>query len=203
MKPDSLSATAENRRSIKYFDSNATVSDDDFNSIMQTTLLSPTAFNIQHWRFVRVVDAEKRIKLRELSWGQPQLTDASEIIVFCMDKAAWQKQPERYCEAAPEDIQKILLSSIESYYTGNELAQRDEGMRSCSLAAMTFMLAAQSLGYDTCPMDGFDFDAVSQLINLPADHEICMIVALGKAARAPWPRGKQLSLNEVMVTDKF
>lgn len=195
--------TIARRRSIKYFDPAAKMPEADFQRIMQATLLSPTAFNIQHWRFVRIQEPQMRQDLQALAWGQPQMADAAEVVVFCMDKKSWQKQPQRYCQAAPADIQDILLRSIDDYYTGNEPGERDEGMRSCSLAAMTMMLAAQELGYDSCPMDGFDFDGVAKLINLPDDHEICLIVTLGKAARAPWPRGKQLSIDEVLVNNQF
>jgi nitroreductase len=81
--------------------------------------------------------------------------------------------------------------------------QRDEAMRSCGMAAMTLMLAAQEMGYDSCPMDGFDFDAVSQLLNLPADHVPVMFVALGKPLQEAFPRGGQLPLDEVMVLNQF
>ena len=81
--------------------------------------------------------------------------------------------------------------------------QRDEAMRSCGKAAMTLMLAAKEMGYDSCPMDGFDFDAVGKLIKLPAGHVISMFVAIGKQKREPWPHGGQLAMNEVVITNQF
>ena len=65
------------------------------------------------------------------------------------------------------------------------------------------MLAARAMGYDSCPMDGFDFDAVARLINLPDDHLITMMVAIGKATQAPWPKPGQLPLAEVVVNNRF
>ncbi len=50
------------------------------------------------------------------------------------------------------------------------------------------MLAAKAMGYDSCPMDGFDFDKVGELINLPEDHSIAMFVAVGKGTKEPWAR---------------
>jgi nitroreductase len=76
-------------------------------------------------------------------------------------------------------------------------------MRSCRIAAQTLMLAAKELGYDTCPMDGFDFDAVGKLINLPEDHVIAMFVAVGKAVKPANPRGGQLSKEEVVIYNSF
>ena len=71
------------------------------------------------------------------------------------------------------------------------------------MAAMTLMLAAKEMGYDTCPMDGFDFDAVGKLINLPADHVPVMFVVVGKPLEAAKPRSGQLPLNEVVIYNRF
>jgi nitroreductase len=76
-------------------------------------------------------------------------------------------------------------------------------MRSCGMAAMTLMLAAKEMGYDSCPMDGFDFDEVGKLIDLPQDHVISMFVTIGKKAREPWPRGGQLPMQEVVINNRF
>jgi nitroreductase len=65
------------------------------------------------------------------------------------------------------------------------------------------MLAAKSMGYDSCPMDGFDFDAVGRLINLPEDHVIAMLLAIGKVAKEARPRGGQLPMSEVIIMDHF
>ncbi len=68
---------------------------------------------------------------------------------------------------------------------------------------MTLMLVAKEMGYDSCPMDGFDFDAVGKLIRLPKDHVIAMFVAIGKGLREPWPRGGQRPLKEVVIENRF
>ncbi len=94
-----------------------------------------------------------------------------------------------------------MLPAIDSYYRGKDQVQRDEAMRSCGIAAQTLMLAAKSLGYDSCPMDGFDFDGVARLNNLPDDHVIAMFVAIGKGTKAAWPG--QLGLDEVVMSDGF
>jgi nitroreductase len=81
--------------------------------------------------------------------------------------------------------------------------QRDEAMRSCGMAAMNIMLMAKSMGYDTCPMDGFDFDKVAEILNLPKDHTPAMFVCVGKGIKEAWPRGGQLALNEVVIENQF
>ncbi len=191
------------RRSVKHFDASHKMTDTEINEILSLAMLSPTAFNIQHWRFVVVDDTELRKKIREVSWDQSQVTDTSLFIVLCADLKAWEKQPGRYWVNAPEEVQQFMLPAIDSYYRDNEQVQRDEAMRSCGIAAQTLMLAAKSLGYDSCPMDGFDFDKVAKLIHLPDDHVIAMFVAIGKGTQGAWPRPGQLRLSDVVIKNTF
>lgn len=191
------------RRSIKAYDPQHKMSEEEINKLMSLAMLSPTAFNIQNWRFVVVTDPALRKDIRAVSWDQVQVEDASILIVLTADLHAWNKQPERYWANAPKPVQDYLVPAIGQYYAGKEQVQRDEAMRSCGMAAMTIMLAAKEMGYDTCPMDGFDFDAVAKLLNLPDDHTPVMFVVVGKALKEAQPRGGQLPMNEVVVYNKF
>lgn len=191
------------RRSVKAYDPNHQMTEEEVAKLMSLAMLSPTAFNIQNWRFVIVTDPTLRQQVRHASWDQAQVTDASLLIVLTADLHAWAKQPERYWGNAPQAAQDILIPMIGQYYTGHEQVQRDEAMRSCGMAAMTIMLAAKEMGYDTCPMDGFDFDAVAKLLNLPADHTPTMFVVVGKALKEAAPRGGQLNMSEVVIYNQF
>lgn len=193
----------ENRRSVKAYDPSHVMSETEIEKLMSLAVLSPTAFNIQNWRFVLVQDPELRKQVRAASWDQAQVTDASLLVVLVADLKAWEKEPHRYWRNAEQPVQDYLLNAIDNYYRGKEQVQRDEGMRSCGIAAATLMLAAKELGYDSCPMDGFDFDAVAKLLNLPADHVPAMYVAIGKGIQPARPRGGQLALNEVVIHNQF
>ncbi len=198
-----LFTAIKERRAVKHYNPSASVSESDFNKIMNAVLLSPTSYNIQHWRFVRVTDADIRRKIQEAAWEQTQVTEASELIVLCADTQAWQKKPQRYWANTPEDVQAMMLPMLASFYTGKAQLQRDEAMRSCGMAAQTLMLSAKALGYDTCPMIGFDSEQLAQLINLPDGYIISMIITLGKAEKAANKRAGQLPLEELLVTDRF
>lgn len=198
-----VSQAIQERRSIKVYDPQHRMTEAEIQWLLSLTMLSPTAFNIQHWRFVVVTDPALRQQIREVSWNQAQVTDASLLIVVTVDLKAWEKEPARYWVNAPQPVSDYLVSAIHGYYTDREQAQRDEGMRSGGMAAMTLMLAAKEMGYDSCPMDGFDFDAVARLIKLPADHVPVMFVVIGKAMEPARPRGGQLPIDEVVVYNHF
>ena len=144
----------ETRRSVKQYDPAHQMGAEEVEKLLGHAMLSPTAFNIQNWRFVTVQDKELRAQIRAAAWDQAQV-------------------------------------------------MQDEGMRSCGMAAQTIMLAAKAMGYDSCPMDGFDFDKVGELINLPEDHAIAMFVAVGKGTKEPWPRPGQIGYDEVAIKDRF
>lgn len=198
-----VNTAIETRRSIKVFDPAHKMTADEIDKLMSLAMLSPTAFNIQNWRFVLVTEPVLRHQIRAVSWNQAQVEEASLLIVLTADLQAWAKQPERYWQNAPKAASDILVPMIGHYYENNAQIQRDEAMRSCGMAAMTIMLAAKEMGYDTCPMDGFDFDAVGKLLNLPADHTPTMFVVVGKALKDAQPRGGQLAMNEVVINNTF
>jgi len=193
----------QQRRAVKHYDAAHQFSDDEINHLMSLAKLSPTAFNLQNSRFVLVQDPQLRKELRVAAWDQAQVTDASLLIIMCADLKAWEKQPVRYWANAPEAVQDFMVEAIDPYYRDLEQVQRDEAMRSCGIAAQTIMLAAKDMGYDSCPMDGFDFDAVGKLINLPDDHVVTMMVVVGKATQAAWERPTQLAMDEVVIKNKF
>ena len=191
------------RRAIKHYDPNHSMTKEEVDELLSLAILSPTAFNIQNWRFVVLTDPELRKQVREVAWDQAQVTDASLFIVLCADLKSWEKQPDRYWVNAPQEVQEFMIPAIDNYYRGKEQVQRDEAMRSCGIVAQTLMLTAQSMGYNSCPMDGFDFEKAAELIHLPENHIIAMFVAIGKGTEEAWPRPGQLDLDELVFENSF
>jgi len=191
------------RRAIKLYDADHEMTEVEIDQLMALAKLSPTAFNQQNYRFILVRDVSLRQQIREAAGNQAQVTDSSLLIVLCADLKAWDKNPGRYWASAPLEVQGDMIYKMGQYYRDHEQVQRDEAMRSAGIAAQTIMLAAKSMGYDTCPMDGFDFAAVAKLINLPKDHAIAMFVVVGKAKQQAKPRPTQLDMNEVIIIDRF
>ena len=193
----------EERRSVKSFDPKHIMPEDEFKDLLRLALLSPSSFNIQNWRLVSVCDEELREEIRAVAWDQAQVTDASILFVLCADLKSWEREPRRYWRNMPLEFQDSIVPAIDAYYRGKDQVQRDEAMRSCGILAQTLMLTAKAMGYDSCPIVGFDFAAVGKLIGLPDDHVISMMLAIGKAATPAPPRGGQLPAEEILVIDKF
>ncbi len=196
-------AAIEARRSVKKFDPTHVMTEAEIQRLFGAAILSPTSFNIQNWRFVAVTDPLVKAELRQAGWGQAQFTDCSVVVFVCGDRDAYREQPERYWVNADPAARGYILPAIQGAYGGNEQLRRDENLRSGGLAAQTIMLAAKAMGYDSCPMVGFDFAAVARIINLPPEHDIVMAITVGRALEPARPRGGQLPLAEVLVRNRF
>ncbi|MHB1370795.1 MAG: nitroreductase family protein [Pseudomonadaceae bacterium] len=193
----------QSRRAIKAYDPDFQLSREEKDELLRLALHAPSAFNLQHVRLVEVSDPALRAQIREVGWNQAQMTEASMLVVVCAKLDSWEADARRVWEGAPEQVQDYMAGAIDNYYRGKPQVQRDETMRSCGLMAQTLMLAARGKGLDSCPMDGFDFDAVARLINLPANHVIGLMVAVGKRTLEPKPRIGKLPFDELVLRDRF
>jgi nitroreductase len=192
------------RRAIKAFDPEHRLTAEEERKLFEATILAPTSFNIQHWRFVVVRAPELRAKIRkEFGNDQAQMTDASLLVIFTADVKAWQKEPDRYWRNAPQEVSDLLVGWMGPFHEGRDWLQRDEAQRSIGMAMQTLMLAATAMGYESCPMIGFDIDEVARLINLPEDHIMGPMVAIGKGTKESWPKPGQLTLEELVFENSF
>ena len=193
-----------NRRAIKHFDPDHRMSEAEEQKLFETMIQAPTSFNIQHWRFIVLRDPDLRAKIRtEFGNDQSQMTDASLLVLFTADMMAWQKEPQRYWKNAPQEVAELLVGWMGPFHDGREWLQRDEAQRSIGMAMQTLMLAAQELGYQSCPMIGFDIEKVAELVKLPSDHVMGPMVAIGKGTKDAWPKPGQLPLDELVFDNSF
>jgi len=191
------------RRSVKYFDPSHQFTQQETDQLIELAKLAPSSFNIQHWRLVNVTDKTLRAQLRAAANNQAQVTDASLLFVVTVDIKAWEKDPARYWVNAPKEAQDILVPWIHPFYAGKEQLQRDEAMRSAGIMLQTLMLAAKGMGYDSCPMVGFDFDKVAELIHLPKDYAIAAMLAIGKGVQAAWTKPGFIPESEMVIENHF
>lgn len=174
-----FSDTLETRRSVSKFDPGHEITDQELQTLFGQVTLTPSSFNLQHWRFVVVRDPSIKAELRKAAYGQEQIETASAAIVVLGKLNAHDDAAEIY-SSAPDPVRASLLPMIVRFYENKPSLQRDEAIRSASLAAMTLMLAATDMGYATGPMIGFDPDAVRRVVKLDERHIPVMIIVIGK-----------------------
>lgn len=193
----------EARVSANHFDPAVPVSDREVAELVRLATLAPSAYNVQNWQFVAVRSREAREKLRGLSFGQQKVVDAPVTFIICGTLRAHNQVAAALRPAVEQGILQQPVADgwtrmAQAAFNGDERAQRDEALRSASLAAMTMILAAEGMGLASCAMSGFDADAVHASFGLGADEVPVMLVAVGHAARGNWPQKPRRPLGEVL-----
>ena len=185
------------RRSVKSYDPEFTISDSELKSLFEEVTWTPSSFNLQHWFFIAVRDRDLKLKIKQAAWDQQHVEDCSVIILIC-GKLDAHKDADIVFQNAPKEIQEKMVPMIQNFYQGNDSLIRDEAIRSASLAAMTLMLAAKNRGYSTCPLIGFDQDAASKLLALNDNTIPVMFLTLGKQKNPPRARDYRRPVEEVV-----
>ncbi len=193
------------RRAIKHYDKGHSLTESEERHLLEATTQAPSSFNIQHWRLVILRDLDLRQRIRdEFAGGQSQITDASLLVLFTADMKAWGKSPERYWQDSPEEVLDQMAKGMVRFHENRDAQfQRDEAQRSIGMAMQTLMLAAHDLGYQSCPMIGYNSEGVAELVKLPEDHVMGAMVAIGRGTEEPWPKPRRLPVDEISYENSF
>lgn len=163
------------RYAVKGFDSAAKLSEAQMSSLWDVLQLSPSSFGLQPYKFVVVKNPELRAKLREVSWGQVQITDASDLFVLCRREKIDAAYVEAFVQMTAQ-TRGIEVSTMETYKQMmlgfvNNLTPETYAVwadKQVYLALGNLLTGAAMLGIDACPMEGFDNAKYDELLELPA-----------------------------------
>lgn len=160
------------REATKKFDTEKKLTQEQLDTLIEAARLAPSSFGLQPWKLVVVSDPEVRAKLREVSWDQPQITEASQLFVF----AAQMPTPELVdafianisaTRGAPLESLEGLSQMIKGSIEGRDAAGRLEWAKKQAYLALGITLASAAvLGIDACPMEGFDPAKYDELLGL-------------------------------------
>ena len=177
----------ESRRSVHEY-SDEPLDDETLAEIFDRVRYTPSGYNLQPWEFVVLQDEDSKAALAEAAYGQEHVETAAATVVVLgnTDPAA---HAERVFDdwlakgyLPSEDVRDDLLGQVEGMADQSDDENRVWTTRSTSLAAMTLMYAAWDLGVASCPMEGFDPDAVRDVVGAGDGYEPVMLVTLGYPA---------------------
>ena len=176
------------RYATKVFDKSKKISKENFEILIQSLVLSPSSYGLQPWKFIVVENQELREKLKPVSWGQSQVTDASHFIVFTTLKEIKSSFVDDYISR----ISEVRGQTKESLVGYENMMKKNivEGMNKDyvfhwnqrqAYIAMGFLLeTAALLEIDTVPMEGIDPKAYDSILGLSdSDYGTVAAVALG------------------------
>lgn len=199
----SLENLLKTRISTNRYDPARTLSDAQIDELVALATTAPSAFNLQNWKFVAVSSEAAKARLLPLAYGQQKVADAAVTFIVCGTL-----EPHRTLPAAlsPSLEQGIIDQAVFDGWTGaatnmyanNPAFQRDEAIRSASLAAMTLMIAAQDRGLASGPMIGFDPAGVASVFGLAPTEVPVMLLTVGYAESGNWPQKPRKPTAEVL-----
>ena len=187
MNAQELIETLEWRYATKVFNPDRRIPAEDWEALLESLHLSPSSLGLQMWKFLDVRDPAVRSRLREVSWGQPQVTDASHLVVFCARRDFKSEDVQRYLERIVE-VRGVAMDSLDQYrarifeLVGSKSPEVLKAWleRQVYIALGFMMSCAADLRVDTCALEGMDpaaYDRILHLENSPY-YTLCAL-ALG------------------------
>ena len=174
------------RYAVKKFDPTRKISADDWQTLEQALILTPSSFGLQPWKFVVITDQATKEKLVSASWNQRQVADASHLVVFAVRKPLTESDVDRYIAVTAEvrgvavealaGFKKMMMGSLVPPPTGLDINHWAE--LQAYIALGNFMTSAAMLGIDTCPMEGIIPAKYDELLGLPQEGYGTVVVGV-------------------------
>jgi nitroreductase / dihydropteridine reductase len=161
--------------------------------LLELVRFAPSAINLQPWKIRIVTDQKVKEQLKPAAFNQEQVTTCSHLLVFCADPdydnlikrlGALLKK-----NGAPEEMQKMVIGMAENFTKPMSPEQRLAWSQAQTYLALGNALnGAKALGFDSCPMGGFDPKEFSRILNIPPPLVPVMLCPIGYAADKPMPK---------------
>ena len=203
------------RHACKVFDENKKISTEDFDYILETGRLSPSSFGFEPWQFLVVQNENLREKLKEFTWGgKGQLPTCSHYVIILSRKKDSMVYNSKYITHMMKDIQKLPNEIVElksGFYEnfqksdfnliGDDRAMFDWATKQTYIALGNMMTAAAYIGVDSCPIEGFDMEKMTNFLeeDLNIDTEefgVSCMVAFGYRKEEPREKTRQ-DINDI------
>lgn len=180
------------RYATKKFDGRK-IPEEKINELLEMVRFAPSAINLQPWKIKVVTDQKVKEQLKPATWDQEQITTCSHLLVFCAnpDFGSLIKKLEKLLKTsgAPDEMRNMVIG-IATEMTG-KMSQEQKlcwAQSQLFLALGNAVNGAKSLGFDSCPMGGFDPVEYTRILKIPSPLVPTMLCPLGYAADKPMPK---------------
>jgi nitroreductase len=197
-----LTAALQWRYATKSFDATKKIPAATLEALISALHLSPSSFGLQPWKFFVIENSDLRDQLRLQSWNQPQVTDASHLIVLAAKETITTADIHDWiqCLASTQGTPIEQLAPLQGMITQFTGAMSIDDMqqwnsRQVYIALGQLMTSAAVMGVDSCPLEGISAAAYDQILSLDGSgYRTLVACALGyrsehdKYATAPKAR---------------
>lgn len=161
------------RYATKKFDASKTLSEEKLKVIKEAFNLTATSFGLQPLKLVVVSDAGLKEELMPLTYNQPQVRDASHVLILCIEKKIDEnfiinhfKRVEGTRKTPREILEPFERNLIESFTQKDSIQIRNWMVNQLylTLGALLTVCAVEKI--DSCPMEGFQSEKYDALLGL-------------------------------------
>ncbi len=162
------------RYATKSFDKKRKLSEEQVTDIIESFRLSPSSYGLQPWKLLLIKNEVTREKLKEASWGQPQITEASHLFILCRQNKVDEEYVTKYIQevgAAKDMTDLTALDGYKGMMIGNVVPRPDQEawMAKQVYLALGFMMSTcADMDVDCCAMEGFDATKYDEILGLTA-----------------------------------
>ena len=178
--------TLKERRSINFFDPDKTIPEDKINEIIELASLAPSGLNLQPWEVIVVNDPRRKEILKKCSFDQPKVAEASATLIIIANPNAVEENVDSVLKSWVElgyinqdSVESMRKMPFKNYGDKDSLPRKLFAVKNTSFFAMSLMIAAKGLGFETHPMDGFSEADIKANFNIPEDRIIPLLITLG------------------------
>ncbi len=172
------------RYATKKFDKNKQVSAENIQLLKETVRLTASSYGLQPYKVLEVKSTEIREKLKAVSFGQPQITDASTLFVFCANDDLTDAHIDSYLELSAK-TQKVDVAAFKGFgdfmkgvFGSRTTADKHEwAARQAYIALGNLLTTAASMQIDVCPMEGFDARQYNEILGLKGSGYSSVVIA--------------------------
>ena len=161
------------RYATKKFDASKKISTEDLNTLKEAIRLSSSSYGLQPYKVIIVENPELRAKIQPAAWEQPQIVDASHLIVFANRTTINDTEIDSFFDkiSKTREIPLEALSGYQGFMKGkiNELSEDAQNIwnsKQTYLALGNLLNAAAELKIDVTPMEGFVPAQVNEILGL-------------------------------------
>ena len=179
------------RYATKVFDKTKKVSEAEMDTLLEAIRLSASSFGLQSYKVLVVTDPKIRADLRAASWGQPQITDCTALLVFAVKSTINTDTVDEFIDLVAETrhAPKEALAEYQNMMNGTVGSRTPEQLENWAskqaYIALGFGLVASAvLGIDSCPMEGFspdDYDRILDINKLGLKSKVILAVGYRSA----------------------
>ncbi|MBD3628531.1 NAD(P)H-dependent oxidoreductase [Cyclobacterium sp.] len=173
------------RYATKKFDPQKKIDSDSLELLQEAIRLSVSSYGLQLYKVLIIEDPKVKKLLREASWDQSQIMDASHLFVFCSYNQHFTEGIDSFINLLQDGIDESKKTGILAYgeTIKESVNQMEESKRQAwsekqvYLAMNNLLIAAAELKLDACPMEGFEADKYDQILGLREQGLHAVLVA--------------------------